>query len=260
MTSVSFQLSQDRANRSQKALSNFRSFGRRCRRFRTASCRRRTRFSSASSERSFRAVVIRESSRRIVSIIAGRCRTQGHGKATPASSAWWKARSCSSSPWASVVISATKCSRSTLPLPPARLLKHERFQQRSERSSVLLGSVSMARGATLAPSAMLEPDRHQQPCSGMSGNNRPESTAGNDRFGMSGDNRPEVAGSAHRLELAGNPQRSPVFERRAQPAHIRHRFAPGPTKGRYRLQHSEVESECRVSQWVARNIAVRPGV
>jgi hypothetical protein len=77
MTSVSFQRSQDRERRSQNKRSDFLSFGRGCLRFKMASCCRSARFSSASSERSFSAVRINKSSRRIVSIIAGKCRTRG---------------------------------------------------------------------------------------------------------------------------------------------------------------------------------------
>jgi hypothetical protein len=82
MTSVSFQCSQDRDKRTRKKRSSFRSFGRRRRRFKTASCRRSGRLSSAGSERSRRAVGIRESSRRITRIMAGKCRVPRHSKST----------------------------------------------------------------------------------------------------------------------------------------------------------------------------------
>ncbi len=82
MTSVSFQCSQDRDKTTQKKRSSFRSFGRRHRRFRTASYWRSARFSSASSERSRSVVGIRESSRRIIRIMPGKCRVPRHRKST----------------------------------------------------------------------------------------------------------------------------------------------------------------------------------
>jgi hypothetical protein len=56
--------------------------GRRCRRFRTASCCLSARFSSARSERSRRVVGIRESSRRIVRIMVGKSQAPRHRKST----------------------------------------------------------------------------------------------------------------------------------------------------------------------------------
>jgi hypothetical protein len=83
MTRVSFQCAQDRGNRNQKYRSDLRSLGRRWRRFKTAICWRSARFSRAKSERSCRVVGIRESSRRIVSIMGWKCRTPRPGKSTP---------------------------------------------------------------------------------------------------------------------------------------------------------------------------------
>ena len=82
MTSVALQRSQNCDKRIQKKRSSFRSFGRRCRRFRTASCCLSARFSSARSERSRRVVEIRESSRRIVRIMVGKSQAPRHGKST----------------------------------------------------------------------------------------------------------------------------------------------------------------------------------
>jgi len=82
MRSVSFQRSQDCDKRIQKRRSSFRSLGRRRWRFKTASCWRRARFSSASSEWVLSAVGIRESSRRIIGIMAGECQAPRHGKST----------------------------------------------------------------------------------------------------------------------------------------------------------------------------------
>ena len=79
---TSFQCSQDRDKRIQKKRSNFRIFGRRCRRFKMLSCWRSARFSSASSERSGKVVGIRESRRRIIRIMTGKCQAMKQGRST----------------------------------------------------------------------------------------------------------------------------------------------------------------------------------
>ena len=82
MRSVSFQLSQYRDRKSQKSRSDLRSFGRRCCRFKRASCWRNARFSSARSERSRRADRTRENSRKTVRIMAAESPALGCGKST----------------------------------------------------------------------------------------------------------------------------------------------------------------------------------